>query len=127
MTVPIGDKKVSLSVKEVVAKSTNYDAIDYKVTKYIFEPGIKKVEIDGYHNSSVKSVIFEGDNTQVDIYFNGNYPLDSCQFVRRVLCPYYPRHSQHRHQDRQKCIQGEWTHSNNTSREPYHHRGFGIL
>lgn len=50
MTVPIGDKKVSLSVKEVVAKSTHYDAIDYKVTKYIFEPGIKKVEIKGrYH------------------------------------------------------------------------------
>ena len=84
MTVPIGDKKVSLSVKEVVAKSTNYDAIDYKVTKYIFEPGIKKVEIDGYHNSSVKSVIFEGDNTQVDIYFNGNYPLEEVKLPANI-------------------------------------------
>lgn len=84
MTVPIGDKKVSLSVKEVVAKSTNYDAIDYKVTKYIFEPGIKKVEIKGRYNSYVKSVIFEGDNTQVDIYFNGNYPLEEVKLPANI-------------------------------------------
>lgn len=84
MTVPIGDKKVTLSVKEVVAKSTHYDVIDYKVTKYIFEPGIKKVEIDGYHNSYVKSVIFEGDNTQVDIYFNSNYPLEEVKLPANI-------------------------------------------
>lgn len=84
MAVPIGDKKVTLSVKEVVAKSKHYDVIDYNVTKYIFEPGIKKVEIDGYHNSSVKSVIFEGDNTQVDIYFNSNYPLEEVRLPANI-------------------------------------------
>lgn len=87
MTVPIGDKKVSLSVKEVVAKSTNYDAIDYKVTKYIFEPGIKKVEIKGRYNSYVKSVIFEGDNTQVDISFSsldGGYPLEEVKLPANI-------------------------------------------
>lgn len=93
MAVPIGDKKVTLSVKEVVAKSKHYDVIDYIVTKYIFEPGIKKVEIDGYHNSSVKSVIFEGDNTQVDIFFNSNYPLEdyssfsNCKMLKSVILP----------------------------------------
>lgn len=84
MAVPIGDKKVTLSVKEVVAKSKHYDVIDYIVTKYIFEPGIKKVEIDGYHNSSVKSVIFEGDNTQVDIFFNSNYPLEEVRLPANI-------------------------------------------
>lgn len=87
MTVPIGDKKVSLSVKEVVAKSTNYDAIDYKVTKYIFEPGIKKVEIKGRYNSYVKSVIFEGDNTQVGISFgslDGGYPLEEVKLPANI-------------------------------------------
>lgn len=84
MAVPIGDKKVTLSVKEVVAKSKHYDVIDYNVTKYIFEPGIKKVEIDGYHNSSVKSVIFEGDNTQVDIFFNSNYPLEEVRLPANI-------------------------------------------
>lgn len=79
MTVPIGDKKVSLSVKEVVAESTNYN-----VTKYIFEPGIEKVEIAGRYNPSVKSVIFEGDNTQVDIYFNGNYPLEEVKLPANI-------------------------------------------
>ena len=52
MTVPIGDKKVSLSVKEVVAESG-----DYKVTKYIFEPNIKKVEIVGRYNPSVNTLL----------------------------------------------------------------------
>ena len=87
MTVPIGDKKVSLSIKEVVAKSTHYDAIDYKVTKYIFEPGIKKVEIKGKYNSYVKSVIFEGDNTQVDIDFSsldGGYPLEEVKLPANI-------------------------------------------
>lgn len=87
MTVPIGDKKVTLSVKEVVAKSTHYDAIDYKVTKYIFEPGIKKVEIKGRYNSYVKSVIFEGDNTQVDIDFSsldGGYPLEEVKLPANI-------------------------------------------
>lgn len=79
MTVPIGDKKVSLSVKEVVAESTNYN-----VTKYIFEPGIEKLEIAGRYNPSVKSVIFEGDNTQVDIYFNGNYPLEEVKLPANI-------------------------------------------
>lgn len=87
MAVPIGDKKVTLSVKEVVAKSTHYDAIDYKVTKYIFEPGIKKVEIVGLYNSYVKSVIFEGDNTQVAISFSsldGRFPLEEVKLPANI-------------------------------------------
>lgn len=87
MTVPIGDKKVTLSVKEVVAKSTHYDAIDYKVTKYIFEPGIKKVEIEGLYNSYVKSVIFEGNNTQVAISFSsldGRFPLEEVKLPANI-------------------------------------------
>lgn len=79
MAVPIDGKKVTLSVKEVVAESTNYN-----VTKYIFEPGIEKVEIAGRYNPSVKSVIFEGDNTQVDIYFNGNYPLEEVKLPANI-------------------------------------------
>lgn len=87
MAVPIGDKKVTLSVKEVVAKSTHYDAIDYKVTKYIFEPGIKKVEIVGLYNSYVKSVIFEGNNTQVAISFSsldGRFPLEEVKLPANI-------------------------------------------
>lgn len=87
MAVPIGDKKVTLSVKEVVAKSTHYDAIDYKVTKYIFEPGIKKVEIEGLYNSYVKSVIFEGNNTQVAISFSsldGRFPLEEVKLPANI-------------------------------------------
>lgn len=82
MTVPIGDKKVSLSVKEVVAESENYN-----VTKYIFEQGIKKVEIVGRYNPSVKSVIFEGDNTQVAISFSsldGGYPLEEVKLPANI-------------------------------------------
>lgn len=87
MAVPIDGKKVTLSVKEVVAKSTHYDAIDYKVTKYIFEPGIKKVEIVGLYNSYVKSVIFEGDNTQVAISFSsldGRFPLEEVKLPANI-------------------------------------------
>lgn len=87
MAVPIDGKKVTLSVKEVVAKSTHYDAIDYKDTKYIFEPGIKKVEIVGLYNSYVKSVIFEGDNTQVAISFSsldGRFPLEEVKLPANI-------------------------------------------
>lgn len=87
MAVPIDGKKVTLSVKEVVAKSTHYDAIDYKVTKYIFELGIKKVEIVGLYNSYVKSVIFEGDNTQVAISFSsldGRFPLEEVKLPANI-------------------------------------------
>lgn len=86
MAVPIDGKKVTLSVKEVVAKSTHYDAIDYK-DKYIFEPGIKKVEIVGLYNSYVKSVIFEGDNTQVAISFSsldGRFPLEEVKLPANI-------------------------------------------
>lgn len=79
MTVPIGDKKVSLSVKEVVAESTNYN-----VTKYIFEPGIEKVEIVGNYNPSVKSVIFEGDNTQVAFAFHNGNPLEEIRLPANI-------------------------------------------
>lgn len=79
MTVPIGDKKVSLSVKEVVAESG-----DYKVTKYIFEPNIKKVEIVGRYNPSVKSVIFEGDNTQVAFAFHNGDPLEEIRLPANI-------------------------------------------
>lgn len=82
MAVPTGGKNVLLPVKEVVAASNYYG--NYKVTKYIFEPGIKKVEIKGRYNSYVKSVIFEGDNTQVDIYFNGNYPLEEVKLPANI-------------------------------------------
>lgn len=79
MAVPIGDKKVSLSVKEVVAESG-----DYKVTKYIFEPNIKKVEIVGRYNPSVKSVIFEGDNTQVAFAFHNGDPLEEIRLPANI-------------------------------------------
>lgn len=79
MTVHIGDKKVSLSVKEVVAESG-----DYKVTKYIFEPNIKKVEIVGRYNPSVKSVIFEGDNTQVAFAFHNGDPLEEIRLPANI-------------------------------------------
>ena len=82
MAVPTGGKNVLLPVKEVVAASDYY--VNYKVTKYIFEPGIKKVEIKGRYNSYVKSVIFEGDNTQVNIYFNGNYPLEEVKLPANI-------------------------------------------
>lgn len=79
MAVPIDDKKVSLSVKEVVAESG-----DYKVTKYIFEPNIKKVEIVGRYNPSVKSVIFEGDNTQVAFAFHNGDPLEEIRLPANI-------------------------------------------
>lgn len=79
MAVPIDDKKVSLSVKEVVAESG-----DYKVTKYIFEPNIKKVEIVGRYNPSVKSVIFEGDNTQVAFAFHNGDPLEEIRLPTNI-------------------------------------------
>lgn len=85
MAVPIDGKKVTLSVKEVVAESDYYD--NYKVTKYIFEPGIKKVEIVGRYNPSVKSVIFEGNNTQVAISFgtlDGGYPLEEVKLPANI-------------------------------------------
>lgn len=82
MAVPTGGKNVLLPVKEVVAAPDYYG--DYKVTKYIFEPNIEKVEIKGRYNSYVKSVIFEGDNTQVDIYFNGNYPLEEVKLPANI-------------------------------------------
>nr|WP_293471003.1 leucine-rich repeat domain-containing protein [Prevotella sp.] len=79
MAVPIDDKKVSLSVKEVVAESG-----DYKVTKYIFEPNIEKVEIVGRYNPSVKSVIFEGDNTQVAFAFHNGDPLEEIRLPANI-------------------------------------------
>lgn len=79
MAVPIDGKKVTLSVKEVVAESTNY-----QVTKYIFEPGIKKVEIVGNYNPSVKSVIFEGDNTQVAFAFHNGNPLEEIRLPANI-------------------------------------------
>lgn len=79
MAVPIDGKKVTLSVKEVVAESTNY-----QVTKYIFEPGIKKVEIKGKYNSYVKSVIFEGDNTQVAFAFHNGNPLEEIRLPANI-------------------------------------------
>lgn len=100
MAVPIDGKKVTLSVKEVVAESKNY-----QVTKYIFEPGIKKVEIVGNYNPSVESVIFEGDNTQVAFAFHDGNPLEEirlpanitqferpstfrgCEMLKRVILP----------------------------------------
>lgn len=82
MAVPIDGKKVTLSVKEVVAESDYYD--NYKVTKYIFEPGIKKVEIVGNYNPSVKSVIFEGDNTQVAFAFHNGNPLEEIRLPANI-------------------------------------------
>lgn len=82
MAVPIDGKKVTLSVKEVVAESDYYD--NYKVTKYIFEPGIKKVEIVGDYNPSVKSVIFEGDNTQVAFAFHNGNPLEEIRLPANI-------------------------------------------
>lgn len=79
MAVPIDGKKVTLSVKEVVAESTNY-----QVTKYIFEPGIEKVEIVGNYNPSVKSVIFEGDNTQVAFAFHNGNPLEEIRLPANI-------------------------------------------
>lgn len=79
MAVPIDGKKVTLSVKEVVAESKNY-----QVTKYIFEPGIKKVEIVGNYNPSVKSVIFEGDNTQVAFAFHDGNPLEEIRLPANI-------------------------------------------
>ena len=79
MAVPIDDKKVSLSVKEVVAESG-----DNKVTKYIFEPNIEKVEIVGRYNPSVKSVIFEGDNTQVAFAFHNGDPLEEIRLPANI-------------------------------------------
>ena len=79
MAVPIDGKKVSLSVKEVVAESKNY-----QVTKYIFEPGIEKVEIVGNYNPSVKSVIFEGDNTQVAFAFHDGNPLEEIRLPANI-------------------------------------------
>lgn len=82
MAVPIDGKKVTLSVKEVVAESDYYD--NYKVTKYIFEPGIEKVEIVGNYNPSVKSVIFEGDNTQVAFAFDNGNPLEEIRLPANI-------------------------------------------
>lgn len=82
MAVPIDGKKVTLSVKEVVAESDYYD--NYKVTKYIFEPGIEKVEIVGDYNPSVKSVIFEGDNTQVAFAFHNGNPLEEIRLPANI-------------------------------------------
>lgn len=79
MAVPIDGKKVTLSVKEVVAESKNY-----QVTKYIFEPGIKKVEIVGNYNPSVESVIFEGDNTQVAFAFHDGNPLEEIRLPANI-------------------------------------------
>lgn len=82
MAVPIDGKKVTLSVKEVVAETDYYD--NYKVTKYIFEQGIKKVEIVGRYNPSVKSVIFEGDNTQVAFAFHDGDPLEEIRLPANI-------------------------------------------
>lgn len=82
MAVPIDGKKVTLSVKEVIAESDYYD--NYKVTKYIFEPGIEKVEIVGDYNPSVKSVIFEGDNTQVAFAFHNGNPLEEIRLPANI-------------------------------------------
>lgn len=103
MAVPTGGKNVLLPVKEVVAASDYYG--NYKVTKYIFEPNIEKVEIPGDYNRYVKSVIFEGDNTQVAIDFLGRSTLEEvrlpanitqfdgpstfrgCDMLKRVILP----------------------------------------
>lgn len=103
MAVPTGGKNVLLPVKEVVAASDYYS--NYKVTKYIFEPNIEKVEIPGDYNRYVKSVIFEGDNTQVAIDFLGRSTLEEvrlpanitqfdgpstfrgCDMLKRVILP----------------------------------------
>lgn len=79
MAVPTGGKNVLLPVKEVVAESG-----DYKVTKYIFEPNIEKVEIVGRYNPSVKSVIFEGDNTQVAFAFHNGDPLEEIRLPANI-------------------------------------------
>ena len=103
MAVPTGGKNVLLPVKEVVAASDYYG--NYKVTKYIFEPNIEKVEIPRKYNRYVKSVIFEGDNTQVAIDFLGRSTLEEvrlpanitqferpstfrgCEMLKRVILP----------------------------------------
>lgn len=103
MAVPTGGKNVLLPVKEVVAASDYYS--NYKVTKYIFEPNIEKVEIPRNYNRYVKSVIFEGDNTQVAIDFLGSSTLEEvrlpanitqferpstfrgCDMLKRVILP----------------------------------------
>lgn len=103
MAVPTGGKNVLLPVKEVVAASDYYG--NYKVTKYIFEPNIEKVEIPRNYNRYVKSVIFEGDNTQVAIDFLGSSTLEEvrlpanitqferpstfrgCEMLKRVILP----------------------------------------
>lgn len=103
MAVPTGGKNVLLPVKEVVAASDYYG--NYKVTKYIFEPNIEKVEIPRKYNRYVKSVIFEGDNTQVAIDFLGSSTLEEvrlpanitqferpstfrgCEMLKRVILP----------------------------------------
>lgn len=103
MAVPTGGKNVLLPVKEVVAASDYYG--NYKVTKYIFEPNIEKVEIPRDYNRYVKSVIFEGDNTQVAIDFLGSSTLEEvrlpanitqferpstfrgCEMLKRVILP----------------------------------------
>ena len=82
MAVPTGGKNVLLPVKEVVAKSDYYS--NYKVTKYIFEPNIEKVEIPGDYNRYVKSVIFEGDNTQVAIDFLGSSTLEEVRLPANI-------------------------------------------
>ena len=82
MAVPTGGKNVLLPVKEVVAAPDYYG--DYKVTKYIFEPNIEKVEITGDYNRYVKSLIFEGDNTQVAIDFLGSSTLEEVRLPANI-------------------------------------------